>query len=148
MIERDHKLDNIGNDAQRVTAIVKLRNDLHMVDTKLDISIDPENIEEVLSHGMELGELIGFSANCCARAEQILKHRELSVIMEHQALYSKPTILAKLVSATCYEEIALSVWADRLNSSIRHKMDFYRTAISKYKTELETRLRESNTRQN
>lgn len=144
---KTHDIPQIGSEEQREAAEKLLRSHLEMIDSHIDLDVNEENVQEVSNHGMRLAELIGFSANCCARAEQILKHKEMVVLMANKDLYAKPTILSKVVSSSCYEQWALVTWADRLNGSIRHKMDFYRTIISKWKTEAELSLRSSQQQQ-
>lgn len=101
-----------------------------------DLAPSPEDMEGIIGHGIELSNAIGTMAKLLADAKLVYNLKELEFMQANEDLYERPTILTKKMSASLAHECALVTWADRLMAACTHKMDFYRSIVSKYKEEL------------
>lgn len=111
---------------------------LEMLDDKLSPEQSPEtdNIEEIIGYGIELANLSGNSAKAIADAKELLLKRELLFMKGNEALWDKPTVLKKMMDGHLAENHKMVVWSDRINAAIGHKLDFFRSVVSKYKEEM------------
>jgi hypothetical protein len=116
----------------------EVNHNLNFIDVKLSEKSSPgaEDVDGIIGHGMELAAVVGLCAKTLADAKRLLNMSELRYMNENRDLWNKATILRKLMDGTLAEENSLVTWADRLMSACTHKMDFYRTVVSKYKEEL------------
>lgn len=116
----------------------ELINTLEQIENALspETAPSPEDIEGIIGSGIEIANLSANSARCLADAKQILLHRELLFMKANENLWDKPTILKKLMDGTLSEQHKNVIWADRINAAIGHKLDFYRSIVSKYKEEM------------
>ena len=116
----------------------QVKTNLTFVDSEIDESHSPEgdDIDGIVGHGMRISALIGLCAKNLADAKKVLSISELQYLQANKELYDKPTILKKLMEGSLADEHHLVLWADRLMAACTHKMDFYRSVLSKYKEEL------------
>lgn len=107
------------------------------------VEVDLSNCEinDVEAHGKRLAAIIGLSAETMAQAKKQHDIRLLQAIKQLEDKNYPPSVLLKLAQAECAEEAATMDYADRLNAGISHQLDYYRTCISKYKSELENSLK-------
>lgn len=116
----------------------RIKRNLEFVDKIIssEKTPSPEDVDGIIGHGMEMAASIGLCAKNMADAKELLAKRELEFMNDNRDLWDKPTILKKMIDATLAEENALVTWSDRLMSAYTHKMDFYRSVVSKHKEEL------------
>lgn len=114
----------------------RVQTNLKFIDGKLETAPSPEDIDGIIGHGMELAGVIGLCAKTLADAKKLLNLCELNYMNENRDQWDKATVLRKMMDGTLAEENSLVTWADRIMSACTHKMDFYRSVVSKYKEEL------------
>lgn len=107
----------------------------------VEVDLSGCHIDDVENHGKRLAAIIGLSAETMAQAKKRMDLRLLQAIKSLEGKNYPPSVLLKLAQAECAEEAAIYDYADRLNAGITHQLDFYRTVISKYKSELENSLK-------
>lgn len=115
-----------------------VKENLDFADLELSEERSPEteSVDEVIGYGMRLAAIIGNIAKTLADAKRLLNMRELQFLQANKDLYDKPTILKKMMEGTLADYYYYVLLADRLSAACTHKMDFYRTVVSKYKEEL------------
>lgn len=116
----------------------EVKTNLTFIDGEIDEAHSPdgEDIDGIVGHGMRIAGLIGLCAKTLADAKKVLNLAELNFLQNNKDLYDKPTILKKMMEGSLADEHHLVLWADRLMSACTHKMDFYRSVLSKHKEEL------------
>ena len=119
----------------RIGAKLKAIRDL------VDVDVSDCDVDDVERHGKRLAAIIGLSAETMAYAKKRLDLRLLQAIKQLEGKDYPPSVLLKLAQAECAEEAATYDYADRLNAGITHQLDFYRSVLSKYKSELENSLK-------
>lgn len=137
-------IDKINDNEKLIVEI------LTMIDDKLapENSPETENIEEIIGYGMDLANLAGNSAKALADSKEILYQRELIFMQSNEHLWDRPTILKKMMDGTLATQHKNCIWADRINAAIAHKLEFYRTIVSKYKEEMKiSAMQQFNNRQ-
>ena len=107
----------------------------------LDADVIGVDIDSVVNKGKALAQLIGLSAECKAEAKAKLERARAYALRQHDSKGRPPTIIMKYVESDCANEISDFEYADRLNAGISHQLDYYRSVISLYKTELENSLK-------
>lgn len=107
----------------------------------IDVDITGCDIESVVEKGKNLSQLIGLSAECKAQTRRLLEQARLSAIQKLLIDKLQPSVLLKMADAMCSEELAKFEYADRLNAGITHQLDYYRSVISLYKSELENSMK-------
>lgn len=118
-----------------------LASKLKAIRDLVDLDLSNLEINDVEAHGKRLASIIGLSAETMAQAKKQLDLRLLQAIKQLEGNNYPPSVLLKLAQAECAEEAATYDYADRLNAGISHQLDYYRTCISKYKSELENSLK-------
>lgn len=106
----------------------------------VDLDISGLDIESVVEQGKKLASLMGLSAECMAAAQRHLQTARLKAIKELGG-EKQASVLLKMADGYCGMELATYEYADRLNAAISHQLDYYRTVISLYKSELENSLK-------
>lgn len=117
-----------------------LQQKLNAIRECLDKDITGCDIETVVEKGKALSQLIGLSSECKAEARKNLERARLVAIKALQDNKVGPMVLLRMSDAVCADEVATLEYADRLNAGITHQLDFYRSAISLHKTEVQTAL--------
>lgn len=97
--------------------------------------IEQQSAEQMTRLASELNAIQSLSATLVAESLKVLRADELNVLSENEHLYSKPSILSKIVSASTGETQALHEKCRRYNSAVTTKIEYLRTALSLYKTE-------------
>lgn len=117
---------------------IEVKSDLNFIDDKLGEQNSPsaEDIEGVVGYGMELAAIISLTGKTFASAKKLLNLKELNYMNENRDMWNKPTVMKKLMEGELADYYAMVTWADRLIAACTHKMDFYRSVISKYKAEI------------
>lgn len=118
-----------------------IENKLNFIRKLVDTDLANCEINDVEAHGKRLAAIIGLSAETMAQAKKQLDLRLLQAIKQLEGKDYPPSVLLKMAQAECAEEAATYDYADRLNAGISHQLDYYRTCISKWKTELENSLK-------
>lgn len=125
-----------------MTDSTNIESKLKVIRAVVDTDITGCEIESVVDQGKKLASIIGLSAECIAAAKKMLENARLKAIMKLQEQKLQPSVLLKMADAECGIELAMYEYADRLNASISHQLDYYRTVISLYKSELENSLKQ------
>lgn len=107
----------------------------------VDTNVVGCDIETIVEQGKKLASIMGLSAECMAAAQKHLQNARLKAIKGLEGKNVSPSILLKMADGDCGIELATYEYADRLNASITHQLDYYRTVISLYKSELENSLK-------
>ncbi len=107
----------------------------------VDTNVVGCDIETIVEQGKKLASIMGLSAECMAAAQKHLQMARLKAIKEIEGKNVSPSILLKMADGDCGIELATYEYADRLNAAITHQLDYYRTVISLYKSELENSLK-------
>lgn len=117
-----------------------VKTNIQFVDDKLSEANSPsgEDIEGIVGYGMELAAIISMIGKSIADAKNLLSKHELIFMKANEDLWEKPTVLKKLMEGTLADYYTMVIHADRLSAACTHKMDFYRSVLSKYKEELRT----------
>lgn len=123
------------NKQELKASVIENINAIHKV-VSPEIHPDEHDIDGVIGHGMELSNIMGLCAKTIADAKKLLGICENEFLTSREDLYDSPTVLKKLMDAQLADENSLVTWADRLMAASTHKMDFYRSIVSKYKEEL------------
>jgi hypothetical protein len=95
-----------------------------------------EDINGIVGYGSELSACAGLVAQTLTLSTQLLRMKELLFMNENQGLWEKPTLLKKLMETNLHQYYANVMLADRYSAALVHKLDFYRSLISKYKQEI------------
>ena len=107
----------------------------------VDTNVVGCDIETVVEQGKKLSAMMGLSAECMAAAQRHLHDARLKAMKELDGKGYQPSILLKMADGSCGIELATYEYADRLNAAITHQLDYYRTVISLYKSELENSMK-------
>ena len=115
--------------------------------TEIDIlivePIEQTSAEQMTRLASELNAIQSLSSTLVAESLKVLRADELYQLSENQHLYSKPSILSKIVSASTGDTQALHEKCRRMNSAVVTKIEYLRTALSLYKTEFALTFRDS-----
>lgn len=120
-----------------ITPLHQIKEELNQMQSVLEETMS-EDAQEAVYRGNEVAVQMARSGKLLADAKY---HRDeklnSSIIREMKNLISLPaTTTNKYVDALCKEENYLVNWADRINRSATHKLDWCRTIISKAKAEM------------
>lgn len=107
----------------------------------VDTDVTGCDIDTVVEQGKKLSAMMGLSAECMAAAQKHLQFARRKAIKSMEGEGHQASILVKLADGECGLELATYEYADRLNAAISHQLDYYRTVISLYKSELENSLK-------
>lgn len=114
-------------------------NEIETALTEIDLlivePIEQQSAEQMTCLASKLNAIQSLSATLVAESLKVLRADELNVLSENEHLYSKPSILSKIVSASTGETQALHEKCRRYNSAVTTKIEYLRTALSLYKTE-------------
>jgi hypothetical protein len=113
---------------------------LNAIREVIDADVMDASIEDQRNKLVKLTQLTGLAAEAKAQAHKILLQKELEVIRLHKDSGIAASILSKMINAECFEEGALLVYADRINSAISHSIEGLRSILSLYKTEMQNSL--------
>jgi hypothetical protein len=114
---------------------------LNAIREVLDSDVMDADIETQKNKLIKLTQLTGLAAESKALAQKLLNMKELEVIKENEGSGITASVLVKKINAECYEEGALLVYADRINSALSHSIEGLRSVVSLYKSELENSLK-------
>lgn len=120
----------------------QVTTNINFCDEQLDESHSPdgEDIEGIVGYGMQLAAIISLIGKTLAESKELLNKKELIYMKANEHLWEKPTVLKKLMEGSLAEYYKNVTWADRLSSACTHKMDFYRSVLSKHKEELRMQM--------
>ena len=115
--------------------------------TEIDIlivePIEQTSAEQMTRLASDLNAIQSLSSTLVAESLKVLRADELHALSENEHLYSKPSILSKIVSANTGDTQALHEKCRRMNSAVVTKIEYLRTALSLYKTEFALTFRDS-----
>lgn len=116
----------------------KVKENLEYLDSVFDEMREPshEDIDGIMGHGMVLSSVSGLLSKTLVDANKLLKMKELYFMNTNQGLWNSPTVLKKLMESNLSEYHSYVLLADRYLATCVHKMEFYRSVVSKYKQEL------------
>lgn len=99
------------------------------------------DIDTILEHGKKLSSLMGLSCECMASAQKTLQLARREAIIGLDSKGYGASVLLKVADGECGVELATYEYAERLNATIAHQLDFYRTLISLHGKELENSMK-------
>jgi hypothetical protein len=129
-----------------VTTKENIEANLASIRAVVDLDISGLDIESVVEQGKKLASMMGLSSECMAAAQKHLQFARLKAIQQFTKEISRsgkdipPSLILKMADGECGMELATYEYADRLNAAISHQLDYYRTVISLYKSELENSM--------
>lgn len=123
--------------AEQPTIGEKLKAIRELVETDMS----GEHIDVLEAHGKRLAAIMGLSAETMAHSKKLYQKSLLKALNALKDQGLSASVLLKMAQAECGEDEAVMDYADRLNAGISHQLDYYRTCISKWKTELENSLK-------
>ena len=123
-----------------ITQPQQIADELKMIDDYLNITMN-EDGNEAQARGNDLAAYIARSGKLVADAKYHLntkKKDDVFAILERTAKASGATAKAvnALIDCVCKEEQYLVDWADRVNRTATHQLEWCRTVISKAKAEM------------
>ena len=123
-----------------ITPPQEIADELLMIDTFLN-STQSEEMEEAVLRGNDLNSYMARSGKLLADAKYHLNAAMKSEIMEVLRQNVKTnnvshTATNALIKSLCKNEQYLVDWADRVNATCTHQLDWCRTLISKAKAEM------------
>jgi len=124
-----------------VTTKDNIEANLAAIRAIVDLDISGLEIESVVEQGKKLASIMGLSSECMAAAQKHLHFARLRAIQSLEGKDMQASVLLKMADGHCGMELATYEYADRLNAAITHQLDYYRTVISLYKSELENSLK-------
>lgn len=107
----------------------------------VEVDLSNCDINDVEAHGKRLAAIVGLSAETMAQAKKLYQASLIKALNALKEQSLSPSVMLKMAQAQCGEDEAVMDYADRLNAGISHQLDFYRTCISKWKTEFENSLK-------
>lgn len=107
----------------------------------VEVDLSGSEINDLEAHGKRLAAIVGLSAETMAHSKKLYQASLLRAINGLKDSGMSPSVMMKTAQAQCGEDEAVMDYADRLNAGISHQLDYYRTCISKYKSELENSLK-------
>ncbi len=118
----------------------RLEANLNAIRSIIDVNLVGVEMSSVLEHGKRLSALMGLSSECMAAAQKKVHFARLAAIQRLSDKNYPPRVLLKVADAEIGVELATYEYADRLNASLTHQLDYIRTLVSLHKTELENSL--------
>jgi hypothetical protein len=121
-----------------VTPFNQIEPELVAMQNFLEMEYDTSNDEQVVTRAQKLEHVVARSGKLCADARY---HRDVmtnTAIMDTlkeslaQGGYS-PSLINKKVDALCMDYNYVEKWAERVNRSSTHQLEFSRTIISRNK---------------
>lgn len=103
----------------------------------IELEIDKDNLDELISKINRLINLIGLSAEVKARAIKDLRTAELIAYAKYKSEKLSPNVMKIVIDGETAEQKAKLEYVDRLNAGIAHALDGLRTIVSLKKTELD-----------
>lgn len=95
-----------------------------------------EDIQGIIGVGTDIANSSGLIAKTLVQAQELLKMKELHFMNTNQGLWNTPTVLKKLMEGNLAKYYAKVLLMDRYSAAAVHRLEFYRSIISKYKEEL------------
>lgn len=116
----------------------QVKENLEYLDSVFEESREPsaEDIDGIIGHGMILSSVSGLISKTLVEANKLLRMKELYFMNTNQVLWNSPTVLKKLMESNLAEYHSYVLLSDRYLATCVHKMEFYRSIVSKYKQEL------------
>lgn len=121
-----------------IATLSEITAELKKIQSDIEIELS-EEVEEAVYRGNQLAVHMARTGKLLADAK-IHRDRKLSseVVENLKKVISLPASTAnKFVDALCYDENYLVNWAERVNRSCTHQLDWVRTLISKAKAEMQ-----------
>ena len=123
-----------------ITPSDQLLNELTNIDSFLNITCS-EQIEEIVARGNDLAVYISRSGKLLADAKHHLNAKLKSEVFETLKDTAKQAgatskAVNKIIDSLCADDQYLVDWADRINRTATHQLDWARSLVSKAKAEM------------
>ena len=120
-----------------IATVEQLEKEAKEIEGFLEITCS-DDLDEIVERGNALSVYISRTSKMLADAGY---HRDKavseSIILElGKSAGIAPSVLNKLVDATCKRENYLYKWTERLNATVTHQLDWLRSLVSKAKEEM------------
>ena len=126
-----------------ITPFARLIDECREIDAYMGVT-PSDNIEEIVERGNDLIVYIARTGKMLADAKYHLNAMRKAEIMEIIKLIVPEKLSAKvqnaLIDSVAREQQYIVDWADRLNRTAVHQLDWCRTIISKAKAEMQNRI--------
>jgi hypothetical protein len=124
-----------------ITPPQQIADELMAIDNFLNITMN-EDAEEASARGNDLAAHIARSGKLLADAKYWLNEKKKSEIFDMLSKVGKAagatnTVINELTKSLCKEEQFLVDFADRVNRTATHQLEWCRTLISKAKAEMQ-----------
>lgn len=118
-----------------ILTLESLEIEAKKVDEFLNITCS-EDINECVFRGNELVVYLARTSKMLADAKY-WQDEAIMRIWKEMAIELSPSIMNKVINASCKRENYCVNWIERLNRTCVHQLDFIRTLISKAKVEMQ-----------
>ncbi len=123
-----------------ITPPARIAEELKTIDDFLNITMS-EDAEEAQTRGNDLAAHIARSGKLLADAKFHLNTKKKDEIFQVLSKIAKQagatnTAINEIIKSLCREEQYLVDWADRVNATATHQLDWVRSVISKAKEEM------------
>ena len=118
-----------------------IEKNLKSIRQVVDTNVVGCDIETIVEQGKKLASIMGLSAECMAAAQKHLQIARKKAIVALEGKGIQSSVMLKMADGEAAIELATYEYADRLNASITHQLDYYRTVISLHKSELENSMK-------
>lgn len=117
----------------------EIQHNLHIIQTKISISLDSNNPHEIQNHLLELSQLLSLSAVLQTSCKYFLEERrkQAFALCTEQLSILSATLGKQLIDSYCSVELSAFTLAERQNRAIVHQMDALRSVLSFSKSELQ-----------
>lgn len=125
-----------------VTPLAQISIELTEIQKYLEITISGDNGEEIKERGNNLIVYLARSGNLLVDAKLHYRNKlksEIMTIVKDQARQAKvlsATAINRLIESLCADEIRISEWAERVNRSCTHQIDWCRSVLSTMREEM------------
>lgn len=107
----------------------------------VDTDVTGCDIDTIVEQGKKLASIMGLSAEVMGAAQKHLQLARKKALKELESKGISPSVMIKMADGDAAMELAMYDYADRLNAAITHQLDYYRSVISLYKSELENSIK-------
>jgi flagellar biosynthesis component FlhA len=115
---------------------------LDLIKRVLDNEVSVDDIEAVVSKGMDLTNLASSAAYCSAYYTRVYLDKKAAIMDALIAQDTKlsPTILNEYVKSKLAKEEQHKIYAERLERQVGRVLDYFRSVMSLYKSEMNNNL--------
>lgn len=116
-----------------------IKHNLQHIQTKISVSLDTNNPQEIQNHLLDLSQLLSLSAVLQTSCKYFLeeKRKQAFNLCAEQLSVLGATLGKQLIDSYCSVELSAFTLAERQNKAIVHQMDALRSVLSFSKSELQ-----------